>query len=1502
MAIDNINNPAQTPNQGQNEQNFDTALDAAVVEVTQGRVYGDPHFLGQDGGQYDIQGSEGDVYNILSDSGVQVNALFEQSIVFGEGYTLVSEVGITTSDAQIHLVGDISQEKMWSHYSTVTVNGTELSQGESLTIGDTTITMGNSITVTAGEYTITFDGGLTTSFRFSSPNANADGVLPHGLWGQTVDEDDVAVDGINSRGKGAQGEGVIEGEITQYKVANLFDVSFENHNRFNQPPTDITLEGGSIAENATAGDEVGTLVAIDPDEGEVLEYEMLNDPSGFFEIDKDTGKILVAAGATLDFETANTHDITVQVKDSADHIFTKTVTLTVTDVNEAPTAITIDDDTIPENANIGAVVGTLTTADPDTDDTADYLLIDNAGGRFVLGGANMDEIHVAAGLDFETNESHDIEVQVTDSGGLTHIETITINVDDVIENNPPTEIIVTDDGAVDENSPEGTVAAILSAAPFDAGDVFTYTLVDDPSGFFEILDGQNIIRVKDGAELNHEEADQHVVKVVVDDGQGGTHAEDITITVTDVNEQPTDIILTDTGSVPENSPENTIVGLLNTIDPDDSDSFEYTLIDDAGGRFKINPGDNHIRVAANADLNFEDNETHTVTVEVEDSGGLKRTKTITINVIDVKEAPEDIIFDLESIDKNAPAGTIVATMSVKDDAGDTVRYELVTGSTDYEIRDGENVIRVKEGATLTQGIDNLQVKAIDTVNADHFLIEGVAITVDDAIDPPTGFNIINRNTFSGLAAIAENSQIGTVVADLLAVGGVGDVIYTLTGADADNFSINKVDDLNSEIRVNGNLNFEQKALHELTIEARFEGTLISSKEIKVRILNEVEEPTEIQVIGGTIPANAIVGQTVAILAANDDPQDGSYTYTLQGGDLFDLVEIVGNRLVVKEGATLTPQTGDVIVAVDDGRGNITTNMVVEDLEITTVPPDEINNATIEDLLLTPDHTLRGATNRTSGGGTFGLIGLGGVPDADPIQGTVEFTRDDWQNKQFPVLGTPVRVKEGIGEFLADAVTEGPIALRNSFDNAFLNDGVTVVLAEDGDNPEILGMVSGEETGDNDFVLRFGLAFSDSSVDTAQKRAAVDAAIAEVMPWAADAIDFDTAFQGAPSATNHIWEGVSWEIEVRYNPDNSFDGYYVNDKKIDPELVSVLADNPVEFFTDGILAFGDSINRHLVSSDEYTAVWQEAIDSTDETDIIPSDDFATWEDLATPTIGVLGGAINPRLTGGVANPVARPAGFLLHNNEGEDILFGANVIKTRLRTGSNIPLVEGFRDSVAQNIVHNMNTGETSGGIGITETLLGRSNNPMVMGFLLYEGQLAEALAANPNTTEVVSMGIIVNPSVLVAAGAAGAAKFAGRIPGGGVVAALAKSAATTLLAGADDFARVINNFAAPWVGVGWNVEAKFEDGELVGFFKNGKEINLQLIAENFLPEGTLGTPASGGHPVYNYEPNSDEFRELVDGAVNGETINIDTLSFLNYWAGGFLFDGILDDILDDTSE
>ena len=227
------------------------------------------------------------------------------------------------------------------------------------------------------------------------------------------------------------------------------------------------------------------------------------------------------------------------------------------------------------------------------------------------------------------------------------------------------------------------------------GSSFTYAFNSDPSGKFEVVGDE--IRVKAGASLDYESATSHQLSVTVTDAGGLTHTEALNIGVTNQNEAPTDITVTG-GTVQENAPAGTVVATLGATDPDAGSSFTYAINSDPSGKFEV-VGD-EIRVKAGASLDYESATSHQLSVTVTDAGGLTHTEALNIGVTNQNEAPTDITVTGGTVQENAPAGTVVATLGATDpDAGSSFTYAINSDpSGKFEVVGDE--IRVKAGASL----------------------------------------------------------------------------------------------------------------------------------------------------------------------------------------------------------------------------------------------------------------------------------------------------------------------------------------------------------------------------------------------------------------------------------------------------------------------------------------------------------------------------------------------------------------------------------------------------------------------------------------------------------------------------------------------------------------------------------------------------------------------------------------------------------------------------------
>jgi Ca2+-binding RTX toxin-like protein len=87
-----------------------------------------------------------------------------------------------------------------------------------------------------------------------------------------------------------------------------------------------------------------------------------------------------------------------------------------------------------------------------------------------------------------------------------------------------------------------------------------------------------------------------------------------------------------TNVVYENAADGTVVGVVSATDPDAGDALTYALLDDAGGRFTIDPTSGAIMVADGSLLDYEVADQHSVVVQVTDAGGLSDSETFSIAV------------------------------------------------------------------------------------------------------------------------------------------------------------------------------------------------------------------------------------------------------------------------------------------------------------------------------------------------------------------------------------------------------------------------------------------------------------------------------------------------------------------------------------------------------------------------------------------------------------------------------------------------------------------------------------------------------------------------------------------------------------------------------------------------------------------------------------------------------------------------------------------------------
>ena len=233
-----------------------------------------------------------------------------------------------------------------------------------------------------------------------------------------------------------------------------------------------------------------------------------------------------------------------------------------------------------------------------------------------------------------------------------------------------------------ENQPVATVIGDFTTTYPDTGKTFTYNLVTDSTdsnitdnSLFSISNNQ----LKTNAIFDFETKNSYTIRINATDQDGLSVEKQLTITVSDVNETPTDLLLSN-NSISENQAIGKTVGNFTTTDPDTGNTFTYSLVNGLGNTnnslFTIIGN----QLKANAQFDFESKNSYSVRVKTTDQGGLSYEKPFTITVSDVNETPTDILLTRQPASGNLPIGTILGTFSSTDpDTGNTFTYSLVNG-------------------------------------------------------------------------------------------------------------------------------------------------------------------------------------------------------------------------------------------------------------------------------------------------------------------------------------------------------------------------------------------------------------------------------------------------------------------------------------------------------------------------------------------------------------------------------------------------------------------------------------------------------------------------------------------------------------------------------------------------------------------------------------------------------------------------------------------------------
>ncbi|WP_462254317.1 T9SS type A sorting domain-containing protein [Ekhidna sp.] len=703
--------------------------------------------------------------------------------------------------------------------------------------------------------------------------------------------------------------------------------------------TDIGLTNNQIDENNATPLTVGTFSTLGEEVTGSYTYSLVSgDGDGantsFFIVGDE-----LRTSAVFDHEIISSFSIRVRTDDGMGSFFEKAIALTVTDINEAPTSISLINNAFNETDDLGAITGFL-VQDVDEGDSFTVTLATGSGD------ADNDKFSIVSGespgtfalqndvpFDFESQSSFSIRVNVQDAGGLSIEESITITVNDT--NDDPTDILSTSN-SINENSAPGSTVTSFSTEDQDASDLHTYTLVsgsgDEDNNAFQISDN-NLLNE---GQLNFENKSSYNVRIRSNDGNGGIIEEAFVISINDVNEAPTNIDLSNS-SIDESTPIGTVIGSFSTDDEDAGDTHTYAVelgcdACDLAEIFPFTIVGNELR--SNIEFDYENQSSYLITITSTDAGGLTDEQAFAIDINDLPASITSLDLSNQSINENESAGATVGSLTTTgEDLSGNYTYTLVSGDGDTD----NASFTISNSDLQTAASFDFEAKSsysIRIMTDDGSLTreETFTITVSDVSEAPTDISL-------SVSSIAENNAIDDAIGAFTTTDEDGGEThaYSLVNGDGD--------DDNGSFTLSGDIilaaevfDFETKDSYSIRIQTNDGNGGIFAKAFTITIDNINESISVASPIDDQSLTEGFESADVDLNGVFVDEDGDALTYTAESSDNSIVSVAVSNSTLTLTEAGIGTVT--ITVTADDGSGQTTTDSFEVEVSETPLGLDE----------------------------------------------------------------------------------------------------------------------------------------------------------------------------------------------------------------------------------------------------------------------------------------------------------------------------------------------------------------------------------------------------------------------------------------------------------------------------------------------------------------------------------------------------------------------------------
>ncbi|XP_070819178.1 protocadherin alpha-3-like isoform X4 [Chaetodon trifascialis] len=458
-----------------------------------------------------------------------------------------------------------------------------------------------------------------------------------------------------------------------------------------------------ISESALPGARYQLQSAHDPDGGtnSVQQYKISQTDHFRLEI-KDRGRDgktpILQLQRQLDREAKRSHRLVLTAIDGGNPPKTGTVEIyvDVLDVNDNMPVFTKDtySAVLEENAPVGTTVIQVNATDLDEGPNGEvvYSFGSDVKGRirelFDIDSVTG-EIIVKGSVDFEEQDSYDIDVQASDKGIIPFRtdKSVIIKIGDA-NDNPPEIEVASLSSALSEDSRPGTTVALISITDLDSGmngKIISYVSEDSPFTLTTSIQ-HNMFAVVTKSQLDREQQSKYDITIIAKDaGEPAlTSEKTISVFVSDANDNsPKFSVSPYTFYITENNPPGGSVFSVRASDRDEGDNalISYHILRDVGYQNKVtsflNINSENGEILALKSFDFETVKTFQFQVVATDSGTPSLSSNVTVNVfiLDQNDNAPVILYPLssngsaegvEEIPRNVNAGHLVTKVRAYD--------------------------------------------------------------------------------------------------------------------------------------------------------------------------------------------------------------------------------------------------------------------------------------------------------------------------------------------------------------------------------------------------------------------------------------------------------------------------------------------------------------------------------------------------------------------------------------------------------------------------------------------------------------------------------------------------------------------------------------------------------------------------------------------------------------------------------------------------------------------